>query len=96
MNETVITVIVVVSLIIIMSIFSLRNKNDAWEGTLIKKKTVENEDSMVTIYKLTFKTDDGKTKHITVNKTEPEVFFENARYRKEKGEYIPKAVESEK
>lgn len=96
MNDTIITVIVVVVLIIVMSFFSLKSKNDSWEGTLVKKKAIENEDSMVTVYKLTFKTDDGKTKHVTVNKTNPEVFFENVRYKKEKGEYIPKAVASEK
>ena len=75
MNDTVITVLVVVVLIIVMSFFSLKAKNDSWEGTLIKKKAIENEDSMVTVYKLTFKTVDGKTKHITVNKTNPEVFL---------------------
>lgn len=92
MNETVITVIVVVLLIIIMSFFSLKSKNDSWTGTLIKKKTIEDEESMRTTYRLTFKTDDEKTKKITVNKTEPEVFFENSRYKKEKGEYIPKPI----
>lgn len=92
MNETVITVIVVVVLIIVMSLFSLKKKNESWEGVLVKKKSSEDPETNQVTYKLTFKTDDGKKKRVQVNKSSYESFFVDARYKKEKGGYIPKPV----
>ncbi len=93
MNETLLTIIVVVTFTAILTFFSLKNKNDSWSGFLLekKKKTYKDDNDIErNTFTLVFKTDTGKTKKMNVDEVTFNKYEENKKYVKEKGNYFPK------
>ena len=97
MSETILTIIFVLAVTGIITYFSFKKKNSAWKGTLIKKRvsTSTDEDGFTsTTYKLVFKKDDGKKARCSVKQSVFDTFFEDRRYEKVKGEWLPKEIQA--
>lgn len=93
MNETVLTIIVVVSFTAVLTFFSLKKKNSAWTGVLAdKKKKTHTDDQGFTndTYELIFKTDEGKKVKFKVHKKAYDEYIVGEKYVKVKGDYVPK------
>lgn len=97
MNETLLTIVVVLGFTALMSFFVYRQKNSFWEGTLTdkKKSTSTDEDGFSTdTYKLIFTTTQNKKIKVRVNQkmfNEAEI---GKKYTKNKGDLLPKIQES--
>jgi hypothetical protein len=89
-TELISTIILVVVIAVFLMLKSKKNKNSTWKGELIKKKDFTDEDNENHLYRLIFKTDDGKKVKVTVK----EEIYNKAKigdkYEKSAGDYIPK------
>lgn len=96
MNETLLTIIVVVGFTAILTFFSLKKKNEEWKGYLLDKKESsyrDDNDFVKTTYTLIFKTSEGKKKKMNVDIKTFQNFIKDKKYKKEKGTYLPKEIE---
>lgn len=92
MNETLLTIIFVGGVTAILSFFTLKKKNESWEGVLENKKLnsyTDDEGFTKETCTLIFKTTDGKKKKINLNKQGFDKFEKNKTYIKSKGEFLP-------
>lgn len=91
-NELIPTITLVLGLTIFFTIKSKKDKDSSWKGELVKKKTISDEDDENHVYRLIFKTTDGKTKKASVG----EDFYNQVqigdKFEKLKGEYAPKKI----
>jgi hypothetical protein len=91
-NELIPTIALVLGLTIFFTIKSKKDKDSSWKGELVKKKTISDEDDENHVYRLIFKTTDGKTKKASVG----EDFYNQVqigdKFEKLKGEYTPKKI----
>lgn len=91
--ELIYTIIFFLGVTALFIYISYRRKQDAWIGTLKKKKQVESYDedgySGKTTYKLIFVTDTGKKKRVSVDRKTFDSYQEGDRAEKVKGLYYP-------
>lgn len=91
-TELISTIILVVVIAVFLTLKSRKNKNSTWKGELIKKRDITDEDNENHVYRLIFKTDDGKKAKVTVN----EEIYNQAKigdkFEKMTGDYIPKKI----
>jgi len=90
MPEYIYSIILVLIIVVISAIWTIRKKNDLWEGELTKKNYKSGDEDSSAYYKLIFKTTDGKKKTFT---TYDQKYFDSWNIgdmaSKKKGEYFP-------
>lgn len=90
MNDTVLTVLVVIAVTALLSFFSYKKKQESWEGELVKKNHREDQESGKSTYQLIFKTTEGGKKKLMVNQATFDSFDIGTKVKKSSGEYLPK------
>lgn len=91
-TELISTIILVVVIAVFLMLKSKKNKNSTWKGELIKKKDFTDEDNENHLYRLIFKTEDGKKAKVTVKEEMYNQAKIGDKYEKMLGDYIPKKI----
>ncbi len=86
------TVAIVIGVTVFLSLKSKKEKASSWQGELIKKKDLTDEDNENHVYRLIIKTDQGKKKKVTVSEEMFNQAKKGDKYEKAKGEYLPKKL----
>lgn len=90
MPEYIYSIFLVVVLIIFFSIWSLRKKNEIWEGSLEKKNFSPGDEDSSPSYKLIYRTKEGKKKTFTTyHQNTYDSWNIGDKASKKKGEYFP-------
>lgn len=93
MNETLLTVMMVVLVTAFFSFISLKQKKSSWKGTLIDKKVKEDDESGQKFYQLIFKTEEGKKVKVQVTgESAFNKFIIGDKFEKKAGEYFPEKI----
>jgi hypothetical protein len=86
------TIIVVAVVVAIVLIKKKQTKNSSWKGEVIKKKDISDEDNENHVYRLIFKTDDGKKAKLSVSEEVYNQAKVGDRYEKLSGDNTPKKI----
>ena len=95
MSQTTFNILALSAIAIFIILKVIKNRNDEWEGELIKKRYDSDDDSLSTptSFVLVFKTDKGKKKNVIINNSESfDDWKEGQRVRKLKGERVPEKI----
>jgi hypothetical protein len=91
-TELISTIILVILVTVILTLRSKKERASYWKGELVKKNDFTDEDNENHMYRLTFKTEVGKKKKVTVKE---ELYMKSKigdKFEKMAGEYIPKRL----
>ncbi len=92
MNQTIQTIIAVVVVTVILTLWDLKKKQSSWEGTVLDKNHVEADEDGAEQFIVVFQTDAGKKVSITVFEKDFNKFNKGDRVKKKAGEYFPDKI----
>mgnify|MGYP001768291132 CR=1 FL=1 len=90
--EIVATIILVIVITLVFTIKSKKYKDSSWVVEVIKKKVYSDEDNENHVYKLFFKTQEGKRYKVNVDENTYNQTNIGDKFQKIKGEYLPKKI----
>jgi len=90
--ELISTIILVVAVTIFFSLKSKKEKNEAWQGEVIKKQDLSDEDGDNHVFRLVFKTLEGKKKKVRVGEDLYRQTNIGDKFEKISGDYVPKRL----
>jgi hypothetical protein len=89
-NELTLTIITVILVTAFFSFRAYRQKKASWEGTLVKKRRYEDDESGQITYTLIYKAEGGKKHRVKIkSKAEFDSWQEGDKAIKKSGEYFP-------
>ncbi len=91
-NELIMTILLVAGLTIFFTLKSKKEKDSTWKGELIKKRDITDEDGENHVYKLIFKTDNGKKAKARVSEETYNNSQIGEKFEKIKGDYTPRKI----
>jgi hypothetical protein len=87
------TLVLLVGIIVYFILKRRNEKGSSWTGELIKKQDISDEEDQNHIYRLVFKTDEGKTVKVLVKEDLYNQAQIGEKYQKMAGIFIPKKVQ---
>jgi hypothetical protein len=92
MPEWIYSVIAVIIITVLVSLFVHKRKGEEWKGELVKKKYNSGDEDTTETFTLVFKREDGKKRRFQVHRQIFDSWVEGDKAEKVKGEFSPKKI----
>jgi len=92
MPEWIYSLIAVIAVTVLVSLFVSKRKGEEWKGELVKKKHTSGDADTTETFTLVFKKEDGKKRRFTVRREVFDSWTEGDKAEKLKGDFTPKRI----